>query len=100
LVSTNSELSFINDALSEVAEESVTAQFSTNVTGTLPLDDDTNNISIQFTITSSELPSLWVNPNVTLTFDVNVYDEQQQLVGTLAELNGHAGSLSFNQLVF
>ena len=96
LVSTNAELSFASDAQTESAEAAVTAQFSTHVNGVLPLEDDADNSPIEFKITSSELPTLVGHS--TLTFDVNVYDENSKLVGTLVELNADSDALSFNTL--
>ena len=98
LVSTNAELSFASDAQTESAEAAVTAQFSTFVNGVLPLEDDADNSPIEFKITSSELPTLV--GHALLTFDINVYDENSQLVGTLVELNADSGALSFNTLTF
>jgi hypothetical protein len=113
LVATNTDLSFTDV---EGSEAIVTAQFNTNIDpilypdGIIPLEEDaptidSGNPNIIFSITSIELPALLADSGKTLIFDVNVYDESHNLIGTLAELDAHSlaknpGSLNGNQLTF
>jgi hypothetical protein len=113
LVATNTDLSFADV---EGSEAIVTAQFNTNIDPTLypdgiiPLEEDaptidSGNPNIIFSITSIELPGLLADSGKTLIFDVNVYDESHNLIGTLTELDAHSlannpGSLNGNQLTF